>query len=567
MEKASSTVHKSPVMVITWLALSAGVALILDSRLFALFDLSSSLFVKALIGYLILWMHVVWFYGAYHLVSVAFSLAILARRRTRTPNTECVPSMKDLGRVAVLYTTMNDFCEEAASSCLHQQYTNYHVYLLDDSTLQEERDKVDLFYADHRERTTIVRRNDRQGYKAGNINHALLHAAADCTYFAIIDADEVIPSDFLTICVEELAADSKLGFVQANHEYWQPDDSSFAKDLSADIDLHWNLFLTARNRFGFVLFYGHGGVLRKDVWEEVGGFPEIVSEDIAFATKAREQGYYGKFLPHVVAQEAFPRTYKQFQRREAKVTTGTLEFMASCVPSFLRSRQVSWTEKFDLLAMNLMLFLSLPFVLFLVLANIVLPPILALQATAGWEGFLSLEWLALMEPIDAGISSLWNWDFYFITLIAILAPLAYQLPRFINNPVRIARYMAQATTVYLSLCPTLCLGIFSFLRRRRAEFLSTGDRARHKEDGLPYFALVLGTSLTLFALLIHHIALLAVSLSFLFVMILRSTGWNGKVVRMAGAVPFLFFAIVFFATPWLLIGLSGITVAVVPHHH
>ena len=566
MEKVHDKMHKSPLMVITWLVLTVGAAILLDGRLFVLFGLSTSLVVKVLIGYVIFWMHVVWFYGAYHLVSVAFSLAILAHRRK--PEAVQKASVGQQDKVAVLYTTMNDFCLEAAASCLHQQYENFHVYLLDDSTLTEERAKVDQFHAAHPERTTVVRRKDRQGYKAGNINHALCHAAGDCTYFAVVDADEIIPPHFLEACVGELATDEHLGFVQANHAYWHPDDSPFAKDLSAGVDLHWKLFLTARNRYGFVLFYGHGAVLRKRVWDEIGGFPEMVSEDIAFATKARERGYYGKFLPDVVAREAFPRTYRQFQRREAKITKGTLEFALACLPSFLRARDVSWTEKFDLVATNMMLFLSLPFVLFLVMANVILPSILAIQATAGEAGLLSLEWLRIIQPLDTGLTALWSWDFYLITLLAILAPLAYQLPRFVTNPVRILRYVAQATTVYLSLCPTLCVAIGSFLRRRRVEFVSTGDRsASQKREGLPSFALILSILLTVFAIVIHHVALLTVSLSFLFVFILGSVGWTRRAVRVAAAVPILFFAIVFIATPWLLVGLSGFTVAVVPHHH
>ena len=49
MEKVHDKMHKSPLMVITWLVLTVGAAILLDGRLFVLFGLSTSLVVKVLI--------------------------------------------------------------------------------------------------------------------------------------------------------------------------------------------------------------------------------------------------------------------------------------------------------------------------------------------------------------------------------------------------------------------------------------------------------------------------------------------------------------------------------------
>ena len=48
------------------------------------------------------------------------------------------------------------------------------------------------------------------------------------------------------------------------------------------------------------MFLGHGAVLRRRCWGVVGGFPEIVSEDLAYAIRIREHGWRGYFVKDVV---------------------------------------------------------------------------------------------------------------------------------------------------------------------------------------------------------------------------------------------------------------------------
>ena len=43
-----------------------------------------------------------------------------------------------------------------------------------------------------------------------------------------------------------------------------------------------------------------------------------------------------------------------------------------------------------------------------------------------------------MEALGSGIRQLWTWDFYLVTVLAILAPLVYQVRVLIRSPWRIA---------------------------------------------------------------------------------------------------------------------------------
>jgi cellulose synthase/poly-beta-1,6-N-acetylglucosamine synthase-like glycosyltransferase len=566
MKTESYLIRKSPLMISACILIWLVLILRYDGLLAPLFSTVHSAGAKALVALVILWINLVWFYGVFHLGNVLFSF-LSQPIPTRLPS-----SSEKFDGVAILYTTRNDFCHEAAESCIKQDYPNFTVYILDDSTCPKEQAKIEAFCREHAECCTLVRRKNKSGFKAGNLNHGLRTVAGECKYFAVVDADEVLPVDFLSRMIPCFSLDEHVGFVQANHRYRNTKTSTFASAMSKDADLHWGLFLPARNKYGFSMFYGHGAVIRTDVWQKVGGFPEIVSEDIAFAAKARELGFYGMFLKDVVAEEAFPNNYQSFLRREVKVVKGTLQFILGPARSFFRSGNVTVTEKADLLASTFVLFLPIVFLVYLIIANVILPVALAYHRTSITPlGTSSLDQLLKnVEPLGTGIRELWSWDFYLLTVLTILAPLVYQVKVFLRSPTRMLRYAARSTAVFLSIVPSVAWEAILYVWKKRVEFLPTGDQteakvARTPERGI--FSGTFGALLFVSSLLTGNIALLTIALSFILHPILLRIGWNSPGLRVITLVPFIFFVAVFSSIPFLLIGVAGVLAATMPAHH
>ena len=157
-----------------------------------------------------------WLYGFYNIGVVLFSF-IHEWFSDKPEKALTKATLLEFPAVAILYTTYNDFIEESVVSCVNQDYPNFTVYILDDSTHAEYQAKVDAFASQYPERVKVIRRSDRVAFKAGNMNHGLRHFATEEPYFAIADADEILPADFLTKLVPVMEADPKCGFVQANH--------------------------------------------------------------------------------------------------------------------------------------------------------------------------------------------------------------------------------------------------------------------------------------------------------------------------------------------------------------
>jgi len=299
-----------------WMYIVIGVVWILvvlwfDPRLFVLLHRTHNDSGKILILLFMLTLDLFWLFGCYYLFHFVFTLI-----SPRTIPPAGVDDQKP--QVAILYLTMNDFDVAAAESCAHQNYPHFHLYLLDDSTTVEGRKAVEQFHERFPELTTIVRRQNRKGYKAGSINNALCTTVLDCEYFAVIDSDGVIPSDFVTRMLPYFRLDPQIGFLQARNVPNPVQRTKFASDLALGITPLWTSYFGPRNKYGFVPFLGHSGLISRKLWEKTGGMPEVVSEDLAFSTKAAELGYRGHYVHDVFAQEQFPETYPQLRRQQEK---------------------------------------------------------------------------------------------------------------------------------------------------------------------------------------------------------------------------------------------------------
>lgn len=566
MRVSGSPISKSPIMIGAMVVLWALLLIMYLPRFSPLLGLADSIWEKMIFHYCVFWIALTWLYGLFHIIGVSFSFCC---RKVSLPPQGAGEKQES---VAILYTSRNDFNPEAATSCVNQDYPNATVYLLDDSTNEDEIRLIDRFHSLHPNRTVIVRRKVKKGYKAGNLNNALRMVAGDCKYFVVVDSDEILPENFVSRAISHFSLDSRIGFVQANHHYSNKMRSVFMKDMSEEVDLHWERFLSPRNRFGFVMFYGHGAIIRRDVWEKVGGFPEVVSEDIAFSTIIRTKGYFGLFLKNLIAYEEFPHSFTKFLTRELKVVKGTLEFMKKYLRSFILSPAVTITEKIDLLLSLSVLYLAAPFLLFILAANIAVPISMALKAYPVWmlKSLSVNEFARLLEPLGADTKQLWTWDFYLVIVASILSPLVYQLPKLLKHPVRILRYIFQSTVVYLCIIPSTVGAMLSYALKRKVSFKATGDRTtRTKNNHLIGIVTtgIIGISLALAGLLIKNVALLTVSVSIMFFPILRIYCWENRLIRVGTFIPFIFFAAVFASIPVLMLGVVGLFAAIVPSHH
>lgn len=275
--------------------------------------------------------------------SVAFaSMQRRMRRRYREKiRPRALPA--DAPHFVLLYCTCNDFNAKALSICLKQRYPNFKAVILDDSTKEEYRREIDAFA--ERRGLEVVRRADRKGFKAGNLNHYLM-GRTDYDYFVVLDSDEVIPPSFLRRAYAYFAADRKFGAVQARHVA-TAGKNVFQRLLGMSVRSNGQTTQVIKNFYGANALLGHGMAVSRACYEATHGFPLVVAEDISFAVDIKNAGYEIVYAPDIRCVEEFPVDYVALKKRQCKWVQGNLEYMRKYGGDINASR-MRWFEKMDI---------------------------------------------------------------------------------------------------------------------------------------------------------------------------------------------------------------------------
>lgn len=258
--------------------------------------------------------------------------------------------------IAILYVTCDDFNVDSCLSCINQSYPQLRLLICDDSTQSNFIKIIDKFHNDNYSKCELIRRNDKTGFKAGNLNYAIEKFVTE-KWFLLVDADQILPIDYLSNLVYRLPIDnSEIAFVQAAHEPLLNENSTFFEiALAPEVYLYYGRDMSVRETFGFVPLLGHGALIKKSSWKKVGGFPEIVSEDFAFALRATLYKQHGIYIEDVISQEAVPKHFNAFMVRLKKFASGTAELFRTEIIPFLKGPS-SKVEKWDFFGILIMVY-------------------------------------------------------------------------------------------------------------------------------------------------------------------------------------------------------------------
>lgn len=480
---SARTVRDEPVFL--WIVSAWFCALLyFNPRILALAGAVDGFAAKAAVVLFVVCLDIFWLHAVYNVTMIVASAVL---RKTETE--PALPPPVFFPKTAVLYATRNDFRPECAESCVRLDYPDFRVFILDDGTTAFARAEVDRWAAGHPERVSVIRRDSCAGYKAGNLNHALRRLKDDFPYFAVCDADGLLPADFILKLLPYFEAHPDAAFVQAVQRANPRQSGAFGRALGHAVASHYRHFVKARNRFGFVMFYGHGALLKTSVWEEAGGFPEIVTEDLAFAAKARTLGYRGYYTERVACDEDFPPTFARLRTRSEKWIRGTGEFIKTGYAAFLRSRRVTWFEKLDVLIGALTHYQSLVMLVFLALLGAVLPVYYAHFRYPGSyflmpvpHGKSALEYLAHIR-----YHIFWSPDFYLMMALTFLGPALPAILDLRRRPAALLRHLSASQFIFMASLVAEAAAALAFLTTGRARFRNTHDAAETAGRGWKSF--------------------------------------------------------------------------------
>ena len=277
-------------------------------------------------------------------------------------------------KVLMVYCTCNDFDASSLEKSMKQSYGNITTVILDDSTEESYKVEIDNFALKHN--LKVIRRENRIGFKASNINNYLM--SEECKkdgydYVVILDSDEILPYNYVVESLKYFYTYSNIGIVQANHVSTR-NRNFFMKIFHIGVNSHWPTYQTMKHFYGFSTMLGHGAMIKRDCYEKVGGFPNLVAEDLCLSIEARNYGYYVAFAPNIICEEEYPVDYVAFKKRHSKWTQGNLEFIKRYTGKIIKSK-MKWYEKMDIVLFTYNLPLTAIFAFYIFL-NLIFAPLL-----------------------------------------------------------------------------------------------------------------------------------------------------------------------------------------------
>lgn len=216
------------------------------------------------------------------------------------------------------------------------------VQLLDDST--DETVQIAARHVSALQLTGMniehIRREKRSGYKAGALAYGLELIGDRAEYAVVLDADFILPPDFLRRTIPFLAADPGLGMVQTRWGHLNTFMNPLTMGQTLAIDGHFVVEQTARSRGGWLMtFNGSGGVWRISAIRDSGGWRDVtLTEDLDLSYRAQLAGWRFLYLPDVVVPGELPPQIAAFKQQQARWAKGSTQCLRHMFLPLWRSR-------------------------------------------------------------------------------------------------------------------------------------------------------------------------------------------------------------------------------------
>lgn len=303
----------------------------------------SSIIAWSVLAFFAMSMLVLGAYGA-HLYVLVF-LFRRQRQRVRNRQTETIRKQSPVSPETwpVVTTQIPLFNERDVSRRVIQAVAAmdyppqmHEIQVLDDST-DTTRDLIDEVAAELRSSGVdihVVRRPNREGYKAGALGHGLKRCRGE--FIAMFDADFVPPRDFLHKTIPLLLASPDVACVQGRWAHINERESWLTRAQALALDVHFAIEQGARSWNGLMMnFNGTAGVWRKAAIDDpaVGGWSgDTLVEDMDLSYRAQMAGWRLEYCFDLACPAELPNTVQALKSQQRRWSTGAMQTGRKLLP-------------------------------------------------------------------------------------------------------------------------------------------------------------------------------------------------------------------------------------------
>lgn len=225
------------------------------------------------------------------------------------------------------------------------------IQILDDSTDDETPAIEQDLIKNTREQgsnVTLIHRENRRGFKAGALNNGLLQAYGE--FIVIIDADTILPHDFLTKLIPLFSMNKRLAFIQAQCKYYNRWYSWITAANAIVRDIHFLIEQPARSSGNLLPnFSGKAGVWRREVVQQYGWNEQSLTEDIDLSYRVQIDGWQGKYYAASTCEVELPPNITQFKAQQKRWNAGFAQVFRRLWREILTSEKINPLQKTETL--------------------------------------------------------------------------------------------------------------------------------------------------------------------------------------------------------------------------
>ena len=228
------------------------------------------------------------------------------------------------------YNEPPDMLIETLDALARLDYSNFEVLVVDNNTRDEAVWRpVEAHCARLGERFRFFHVAPLAGFKAGALNFALRHTAADTHIVAVIDSDYVVDPNWLCELVPGFQ-DPRVAIVQAPQDYRDESCSAFKAMCYAEYRGFFHIGMITRNERNAIIQHGTMTLVRRNLLESTGGWAEwCITEDAELGLRIFEAGYEATYVPTSYGRGLMPDTFIDFKKQRFRWAYGAMQILKS----------------------------------------------------------------------------------------------------------------------------------------------------------------------------------------------------------------------------------------------
>jgi exo-beta-1,3-glucanase (GH17 family)/cellulose synthase/poly-beta-1,6-N-acetylglucosamine synthase-like glycosyltransferase len=209
-------------------------------------------------------------------------------------------------------------------------YNNFEVIVVDNNTKDDAKWQPVQVYVDSLPKNfRFFHLPTWPGYKAGALNFALSHTAADAEVVAVVDADYVVHANWLASLVGYFC-DVNVGVVQSPQAHRNWGKQVFRRMMNWEYDGFFRIGMHHRNERNAIVQHGTMTLIKASALREFGQWSEwCVCEDTELGLRLMRQGLTTVYVDEALGHGLTPDSFTAFKKQRYRWAQGGMQILKS----------------------------------------------------------------------------------------------------------------------------------------------------------------------------------------------------------------------------------------------